>query len=167
MTSRYLSAWSIAGLSAIRKLPTNALVGIARPAGWASLTRGIAQGFLTVPKITGGAPLLASFREEALPNCRRPVVPLIIPQNLVHHIFPVRLSQTPNPESRHNSPTVQHRKRCPSPEMDPSSTVKDIFGGSLTKGRQVHKYSSRSGHRTPRKVHAKRQRPKLSPYLCS
>src|SRR5260370_28729258 len=29
-------------------------------------------------------------------------------------------------ESRNNSPTVQHRKRCPSPETDPSSTAKHL-----------------------------------------
>src|SRR6266403_1267474 len=43
---------------------------------------------------------------------------------LFHHIFLVRPSQTPNRNSRNNSPTVQHRKQRPSPETDPSSAAK-------------------------------------------
>src|SRR5258708_32843421 len=43
-----------------------------------------------------------------------------------HHIFLVPPSQTPNRKSRNNSPTVQHRKLCPSPETDPLSAVKHL-----------------------------------------
>jgi hypothetical protein len=49
----------------------------------------------------------------------------IQPLALFRHIFPVRLSQTQS-ESRNNSPTVEHRKRCPSPETDPSSAAKHL-----------------------------------------
>src|ERR1700674_1055482 len=45
---------------------------------------------------------------------------------LFHHIFPVPPSQTPNRKSRNNSPTVQHRKLCPSPETDPKSAAKHL-----------------------------------------
>src|ERR1700682_741080 len=60
--------------------------------GWATLTTCL----LTLSETTGGAHLLALFREGALPNCRhltllRPYLP-----DLFHHIFFVRPSQTQN-----------------------------------------------------------------------
>src|ERR1700674_2363361 len=42
-------------------------------------------------------------------------------------------------QSRNNSPTVQHRKLCPSPETDPKSAAKPVSAASLTTCRQAVK----------------------------
>jgi hypothetical protein len=53
-------------------------------------------------------------------------------------------------QSRNNSPTLQHRKLRPSPETDPLSAA-NHFGGSLTKGQQVHKLKQQKRRlRTPK-----------------
>ena len=52
------------------------------------------------------------------------------PENLGRLLFSSHFSRTAitdtESQSRNNSPTVQHRKRCPSPETDPSSTAKHL-----------------------------------------
>src|SRR6266446_9594924 len=85
------------------------------------------------PFIAGGPILFAHFAKRACPErSRRGGIPRpsrawdfpSLTTRLFHHIFLVPQSQTPNCNSRNNSPTVQHRKQRPSPETDPSSAAK-------------------------------------------
>src|ERR1035441_3412318 len=56
--------------------------------------------------------------------------------NAVASLFSSHFSCTPitdtQPPSRHNSPTVQHRKLRPSPETGPKSAAKPFSAASLT-----------------------------------
>ena len=52
------------------------------------------------------------------------------------HFSSTALTDTES-QSCENSPTVQYRKLRTSPETDPKSAAKTVFGGSLTSKRQV------------------------------
>jgi hypothetical protein len=54
------------------------------------------------------------------------------------HFSSTALTDTKS-QSRKNSPTVQHRKQCPSPETDPNPPQKPFSAASLTTCRQAVK----------------------------
>ena len=79
----------------------------------------------------GGMLTFATARNSSLTSISEP-------QDFFRHTFPVPSSQTRNPNRE-----IIHRhysigKLSPSPETDPLSPA-NHFGGSLTKGQQVHK----------------------------
>jgi hypothetical protein len=81
------------------------------------------------------------------------------------HFSCTAITDTPS-QSRNDSPTVQYRKLCPSPETDPTSAAKpsSALFEKLTQSRQL---AAKSDDPAPPQVHAKSQKPQLSPYSCS
>ena len=87
----------------------------------------------------------------------------------VHHKQVWRPSQTRNRDraiiprqcSIENCARLQRRTHHP-----PQNHFRRLFDKWTTSGRQVDEKCSRSGNPAPRKVHAKPQKPQLSPYSC-
>src|ERR1700730_8875074 len=105
-----------------------------RDAGWPVLSRSEGRGCSA-----GAVSLLRAVCSRSPTARNSSLTPISEPHDLpLSSHFSCTLITDTQSQSRNNSPTVQHRKLRPSPETDPLSAA-NHFGGSLTKGRQVHK----------------------------
>jgi hypothetical protein len=115
-------------------------------AGWRVLSRSEGRG------CSVGAVSFLRVVCSRSPTARNSsLTPISEPQDLPFssHISCTLITDTQS-QSRNNSPTVEHRKLCPSPETDPLSAA-NHFGGSLKIRMTSTQISSRNGDCAPPK----------------